>query len=201
MPSDAAMQRFSQQLDVQLRRYKAAEKRQRLGRGLNKLAVAMLIVLVIVGTTVVAVEAVRVRVLNLLMDIQPQYTSFELKDQGHEASVEIDWHKAYVPTYIPAGYEVTGISAGDAIKKIELRSSQGLMITYLELSSGNKPALDTENAAAFEQININGHQGMLLTKNDLVTIIWEMDRRMFIISSQTDRDTAVRMASGVKYRD
>ncbi len=75
------------------------------------------------------------------------------------------------------------------------------MITYTELSEGNKPALDTENASVFETVSINGHEGTVVVKNSLVTIIWTMNDRMFMIRGQTEKDTAVKMAEEVKYID
>ncbi|WP_006523780.1 DUF4367 domain-containing protein [Desulfoscipio gibsoniae] len=47
--------------------------------------------------------------------------------------------------------------------------------------------------------NINGHEGTLVVKDSLVTIIWEMNNRMFMIRAQTEKDTAIKVAEGVKY--
>lgn len=202
LPSQEAIQKFSKQLDAHLKKPKAYARRQRILKALNRVAVAMLITLVILGTTVVTVQAVRVRVVNFLMDIQQEYTSFQLKDSGSGSeggSTTIDWHKAYVPTYIPAGYEVITSSNGELLRRIEFKNQQGSFITYMELSEGNKPALDTENASVFETVSINGHEGTLVAKDSLVTIIWQMNNRMFMIRGQTEKDTAVKMAEGVKY--
>jgi hypothetical protein len=202
LPSQEAIQKFSQQLDAHLKKPKAYARRQRILKALNRVAVAMLITLVILGTTVVTVQAVRVRVLNFLMDIQQEYTSFQLKDSGSGSeggSTTIDWHKAYMPTYIPAGYEVITSSNGELLRRIEFKNQQGSFITYMELSEGNKPALDTENASVFETVSINGHEGTLVVKDSLVTIIWQMNNRMFMIRGQTEKDTAVKMTEGVKY--
>ena len=38
-----------------------------------------------------------------------------------------------------------------------------------------------------------------MVKNSLVTVIWAMNDRIFIIQGKTDRDMAVKMAEGVKY--
>ncbi|MDD4566181.1 MAG: DUF4367 domain-containing protein [Eubacteriales bacterium] len=204
LPSQEAVQKFSQQLDAQLKKPRAYAGRRRIWQAFNRAAVAMLIVLVVFFTAVATVEAVRVRVLNFLMDIQKEYTSFQLKDsssgQGGE-SITIDWRQAYVPTYVPDGYEVSATSQNENYKKIEFTNPQGSLITYMELSAGHKPAVDTENASAFEAVSINGHEGALVEKNSLVTIIWAMDDRMFMIQGQIEKDMAVKMAEGVKYLD
>ena len=202
LPSQEATQKFSQQLDARLKKSKAYARRRRIWQTLNRAAVAMLIMLVILGTTVATVEAVRVRVLNFLMDIQKEYTSFELKDSSsglEGGSATVDWRQAYVPTYIPDGYEVSAVSDGKLSKTIEFKNPQGSLITYTELSAGNKLAVDTENASVFEAVSINGHEGTLVVKNSLVTIVWAMHDHMFIIRGQIEKDIAVKMAEGVKY--
>ncbi len=203
-PPPEAVQKFSQQLDAHLKKPKAYARRRRILKALNRMVVAMLIALVILGTTVVTVQAVRVKVLNFLMDIQQEYTSFELQnnDKGSEGgSTTIDWHKAYVPAYIPEGYEISSVSDSKLLKIIEFKNPQGSLITYTELSAASKPALDTENASVFEEVSINGHEGTLVVKNSLVTIIWAMNDRMFMIRGELEKDTAVKIAEGVKYID
>ncbi|MGS0763627.1 DUF4367 domain-containing protein [Syntrophomonas curvata] len=204
LPSQEATQKFSQQLDAQLKKSQVYGKRRRIRQTLNRVAVAMLIMLVILGTTVMTVEAVRVRVLNFLMDIQQEYTSFQLKDSSSDSeggSATLDWRQAYVPTYIPEGFEVRDISDGKLIKTIEFQNPQGSIITYTELSEGTKPTVDTENASAFEAVSINGHEGALVVKNSLVTIIWAMEDRMFMIRGEIEKDMVIKMAEGVKYLD
>ena len=116
------------------------------------------------------------------MDIQPKYTSFQLKesDSGSDGgSPVVSWTKAYVPTYIPDGYKVSNISNGKLLKKIEFKNQQGSLITYTELSEGSSPAVDTENASAFETVSINGHEETLVVKNSLVTIRDSMPYRVY----------------------
>jgi hypothetical protein len=82
----------------------------------------MLIVLVILGTIVVTVQAVRVRVLNFLMDIQQEYTSFELKNNNNGSEgggAAIDWRNAYVPTYIPDGYKISDSTNSELLRRIK----------------------------------------------------------------------------------
>ncbi|MHB8076729.1 DUF4367 domain-containing protein [Desulfosporosinus fructosivorans] len=171
LPSEEAFQRFSQQLDTRLKQPKAYVTRQRILKVLNRVAVAMLVVIVLLFTSVVSVEAFRVRVLNFLMDIQPKYTSFQLKESdsgsGGESPV-VNWTKAYVPTYIPEGYKVSNVSNDEFVKKIVFENQQGSLILYTELSEGNSHGVDTENASVLKPITINGHEGTLVIKNSMV---------------------------------
>ncbi|NLW44808.1 MAG: DUF4367 domain-containing protein [Syntrophomonadaceae bacterium] len=201
LPSQAAVQKFSRQLDAQLRKPRVYAGSLLIWQALNKAAIAMLIVLVILGSTVVTVEAVRVRALNFLMDIQQEYTSFQLKDSSDAegGSVTIDWPRSYIPTYIPEGYEIVNARKDKQSSFIEFQNPKGESITYMELMQEIKPHLDTENASEIETVSINGFEGTLVMKESSVTLIWAMDDRMFMIRGQIDKDTAVRIAEGVKY--
>lgn len=201
LPSQAAVQKFSRQLDAQLRKPKVYARKRHIWQALNKVAIAMLIVLVILGATVMTVEAVRVRALNFLMDIQQEYTSFQMKDSSGSkgGGATIDWRQSYIPTYIPDGYEISAARKDERSRVIEFHNPQGASITYMELMQGSKPHLDTENASDLETVSINGFEGTLVAKGFSVTLIWAMNDSMFIISGQIGKDTAVQIAEGVKY--
>ncbi|WP_368294541.1 DUF4367 domain-containing protein [Dehalobacter sp. TBBPA1] len=67
------------------------------------------------------------------------------------------------------------------------------------MTEGSIAQSDTENASVFREISINGHKGTLTEKNSTVTIVWEMEGRIFTVSASTDQETAVKIAEGVKY--
>ncbi|WP_242830997.1 DUF4367 domain-containing protein [Desulfosporosinus meridiei] len=111
----------------------------------------------------------------------------------------VNWTKDYVPTYIPDGYKATDISRSKIYNEIQFKNERGEFITYTELTEGNRPALDTENASVTKTVDINGHEGTLVEKNSVVTIIWEMNSRIFMIRAQIDQDVAMKISEGVKY--
>lgn len=204
LPSGEGFKRFNQQLDAHLKKPKAYAKRQRILKALNRTAVAALAVIVIFFTTVGTVQAVRIKVLNFLMDIQPEYTSFQLKDSGggsEGGNLVVNWTNAYIPTYIPEGYKVSNISSSESYKRIIFENQQDKEshIIYTELSGANSPRVDTEDASEFETVSINGHKGTIMIKNSMVTIVWEMNSSIFMVQSQTGKDTAMRIAEGVSY--
>ncbi|KUO62244.1 MAG: hypothetical protein APF84_12785 [Gracilibacter sp. BRH_c7a] len=208
VPTEKTVQRFSRQLNTNLKKNRTVAARRSFLKMLNRSAVAMLAVIVILGTTVASVEALRVRVLNLWMDIKPEYTSFQLKENGSNpdkgrpgssTDPHVGWAKAYVPTYIPEGFTVSDSSNHEEYKKILYKNQQGKVIIYTEHGEGTNFAVDTENADVVKTVGINGHKGTLVEKNSTVTIVWAMDNRMFVIQALTDEETAMKIAEGVEY--
>lgn len=203
LPSEQSSKRFNRQLDAHFKKTKAYARRQRMLKTLNRTAIAMLAVIVIFFTTVGTVHAFRVRVLNFLLDIQSEYTSFQLKesDSGLEGgNLVVNWTNTYVPTYIPEGFKVSNISSSESYKRIIFQNQQDKShIIYTELSGTNSPGVDTEDASEFETVSIKGRKGTLMVKDSMVTIVWEMDNRILMVQSQTSKDTAMKIAEGVSY--
>ncbi len=196
-PSPAALQRFEQQLDAALR----PAKKRFLWAAPNKVAVAMLAVVIVCLTAMTTVQAFRVRVMSLWTNIEPQSATFWLRENDSAIKSEnlvINWTKAYVPTYIPAGYEARHIEISKLRKEITYMQGES-QIKYMELLDSKNLTINTEDASHIETVDINGTSGMLIASDDLVTIVWSTDERMFLVQAQTDSDTALEIAKGIKY--
>jgi hypothetical protein len=204
LPSKEALRKFNKQLNTHFKKKKNYAAKERRLRIFNRAAVAILVVIVILFTTVASVQALRIRVLNFFMDINPKYTSFHLKESNNNSSSQnpaINWAKAYVPTYIPSGYKISNSTNSKSLKRIIFENEQNKdsLIIYMELSEAHSPAVDTENASVFKKVNINGHEGTLVIKNSIVTIVWQVDNSLFTIQAPISEEIAIKMAQGVKY--
>jgi hypothetical protein len=207
VPSKEAFQKFSRQLDVCIKKKNASLRNKRILRALNRAAVAMLIIVVLLFGGVTSVKALRIRVMNFLIEIQPEYTSVQLKDSDDPSggedggNQEINWHQGYAPAYIPDGYIVAGMTDSERYKKIIWDNQQGSLIIYEESAAGANLGLDTENAESLKTITISGHEGLLAVKDSVVSIVWNMEDRMFSLRAQTSEDIAVNIAESVKYTE
>lgn len=197
-PSPAALQRFEQQLDLKLQ--PAAKKRPQWKKA-NRIAVAVLIVVTLFFTAITTVQAFRLRVMSLWTEIKPQEAIFSLRENDSTTNSDnlvINWTKAYAPTFIPAGYETHNIEISKLLKEITYRQGD-MQIKYMEILDSRNLTVNTENASRIETVDINGINGMLVASEGLVTIVWNIEERMFLIQTQTDIDTALQIAQGVKY--
>ena len=200
-PSELALKRFSKQLDTELRKQRKVARKQVALAAVRAMAICLVAVLTVFLTAMTTVSAFRTRVMNIWMDIRPEYTAFQLRsgDSTEGGSMVVNWSNAYVPTYIPEGYEVGSFSFNEGLKRIVLEdASSQTFILYTELDEASNLVVDTENADRFEEISLNGQTGTLVVKNNLITIVWEQEGRLFMIQAQADEGTAVKMAEGVK---
>lgn len=202
-PSPEALEKFSKRLDAELKKQRAKTRQLYFPKAMNVAVVAMLAVVFVFLTAMTTVQAFRTRVMNLWLDVRPEYTSFRLRgsSDANDSSIVVNWTNAYVPTYIPEGFIVSTWSYSMAYKRITFENSQDRtsFTLYLELDESDNPVIDTEDASRFEPILINGKDGMLVMKNDVVSIVWEMDSLLFVLQARTSMDMAIRIAEGVRY--
>jgi hypothetical protein len=203
LPSSESINRFTKLLDSHLKEAKNPQKNGRVFKLLRRTAVAMMAVIVILFGMAFSVQAVRVQILNFLISIEPEYTSLQLNDANNtqnNGKLIVNWTNAYVPTYIPDGYEVNSISYAKAIKKIIFSNpNNDLSIIYTEFSSLNTIAVDTEDASLVEKVKVNDHDGTLSIKDSITSIAWTIDNHLFVFQGQMSTDEAIKMAESVKF--
>lgn len=203
-PSAEAIRKFGQQLDVSGKKDRSRKKDRSVRRFINKAAVFFLLLIVVFSTAMVTVQALRVKVMNFLIDIQPEYTSFQIKDNASGSGGEklsVNWTNTYLPTYIPAGYEVDSLTYTEPLKEITYRNQKDInsLIDFSENDSSNNVEIDTENADVFKTVYINGHKGTLVVKNSQTTVAWEMDQHIFVVCTEESMEETLKIAQNVKF--
>lgn len=201
LPTEAGFRKFEQQLDAYFKQQQRQNRKKRASSVIRKITAVIAVGIAVFLTAMTTVQAFRVRLSNLWLDVKPEYTTFRLKDSSANNggnSLVINWTNAYTPTFIPDGYEVSAMSIGQLHREISYVSDASY-IYYTELDKSSGSTIDTENADHVETVDINGHEGALVVKNEWVTVMWAMDERLFRIRVQTDIDTAIKIAEGVRY--
>lgn len=203
LPSQKDVDRFAGLVDLHLKTAEKNRRNHRTSRIFTRAAAAMLALVVMFSAMMLTVRAFRIQVLNFLISIEPKFTSFQLKDSNdnqNNGQLIVNWTNAYVPTYIPEGYEASSISYSDSAKKIIFtKREDDSSIIYTEYNSKNSIAVDTENASLVETVKINGQDGTLSVKDSTTSVVWAMDNHLFTIQGQLSTDEAIKMAEGVKF--
>lgn len=142
--------------------------------------------------------------MNFLIDIQSEYTSFQIKDNvagSNGEKLTVNWTNTYLPTYIPVGYEVDSLTYTEPLKEITYRNqkNKNLLIDFSENDSSNNVEIDTENASVLKTVFVNGHKGTLVVKDSQTTVAWEMDQHIFVVCTEESMEETLKIAQNVKF--
>lgn len=166
--------------------------------------VAILVVIFIVTTVFVAnVEAIRIKVLNFMMDETEKYTSVDIKEEADvleriSRAIPPDWEGQYAPTYIPEGFRITEAKNYNDTSSIVYLNDARQMILFQKWPRENvNLRIDTEGTDT-TSININGFEGLLVEKDDIIRVMWYSDDVLFTISSQIDKNELIKIAESVQ---
>jgi hypothetical protein len=205
MPDKDAVSGFSRRMNSYM---KAAGKKKpgRPGRIFCMASAAAVALICVFSVATLTVDALRVKVLNLLISIEPEYTSIQLTDRQdgvEENGFTVNWSQTYVPSYIPEGFEVSNSSVTPGTKRMVFTDKQdeSRYIIYSVFGSSSTVAIDTENAQINETIKIGGRDGMLVVKDLVTTLAWGADGFLIVIQGQIDKDEMFKIAESVVYQE
>lgn len=204
LPSKESEERLLKLIDRELKKKKNEDKRKRKHLTFKRTLIVIAAVIGLFSISLMTVSAFRIQVFNFVLGINDRYTSFQLQDNGGDqinSQMIVDWKNTYVPTYLPEGYEVSDIYNTDDLKSITFKDKQdnSLDIVYSEFATSSNMELDTENAALVKTITINGNKGTLITKNNITTVAWIMDNKIFSVMGQASSDLLIKISESVKY--
>jgi hypothetical protein len=204
-PTPLETQSFQRKLGKAIRsrdaKAAASSAYRMLGRVAAVVAIALFATFLV---STVAVQAVRVSVLNFLIGFEDEYTSLRLAApvEPHgivDANVFISWSDAYAPTYIPDGFRITSLSNTEHYKLISYMDGESNILHYSEFAGTAEINVDTENAQRVETIAVQGFDGLFVEKDGTLTVAWTDGDRFFIIVGQVTEAEILKIADGVKH--
>ncbi len=197
--------RMKKLIAKQERKIKLNRIRKKAVKYLPKVAIFFLIILGTLSITLVSVQALRVKSLNVILDIKNQYTSIKTNDennlQNQEAKVQLpqDW-KGYFPEYVPANFKIFNIEENSIVNIISYKNTQGQTIKFKQYISENADVrIDTENAQV-QNIKIHNQDALVAEKEGLVSIAWKEDF-LFLLTGEADVTELIKMANSVQKND
>lgn len=203
-PSPKAVGRFNKSVNKAVIKSKLHSFMISIRPLINKAAVFIVILGLVFSFTFTFVSAFRIEVLNFLLKFQEKYTLIRLDDNENNTDSDnsyIIWRNVYIPTYIPEGYYIYSFTNEANIKVIDFVDEHGNIITFCELSASIENTLDTENASLVKNININGNAGLLVVKEDRVSIAWSDNVKIFTLHTQLPIEETVKIAESVSFID
>jgi hypothetical protein len=150
----------------------------------GKVAAALLLVFYIGLTAAIAgVPSVRVRVLELLVNIEDEYTELSLKENPNASfDVPAEWSGSYYPSKIPKGFAISQIlnMVQDSTVILSSESDKATRITFSELGEDAYTNLDTEDAIVSTKM-VNGSPALFAVKGNIISVSWAKDNLYFIL--------------------
>ena len=154
---------------------------------LGKVAASILLTLFIgLSVAIASVQTVRVRVLELLINIENEYTELSLQENPDSSfDVPPEWDGNYYPSKIPKGFVVTQIESmfENSFVSYVLEDDKSTKITFFEQGEDTYANLDTEDASISTKL-VKGSPALVAIKGNRVSIAWATDNVYFVLIFQ-----------------
>ncbi|WP_353094133.1 DUF4367 domain-containing protein [Tissierella praeacuta] len=164
-------------------------------KSFKKIAVAFLIIVSIILTTVMSVEALGAKMFKIIKEIYKELSSISFVVDNDDYSLELI---VMEPKYIPKGFEKTDTEILYTMIFIIYNNKDGEEIIYRQSKITNGTSIiDTENAE-IEDILINGYKGQIVLKNGTNHLIWFDEEYFYSIRSTIKKEELIKMAESIK---
>ena len=161
-------------------------------------AVVVLVICIGSATAIASIRSVRVRVMELLINIEEKYTELSLVERDDLAfDVPADWKGAYYPSYVPDGFRYSGISDGVDSRKVSFINDQGVLISFTEHGVDSGTNIDTEGAD-LSYIQVGGNSALVSSKDNATFITWSEFEHYYVLYAQGSELEAIKIAEGMK---
>jgi len=204
-PSKHEKKRFNRRLNLQFTfLYITKTMRSLLLINRPKVAIVVFLLLMSLIATTLSVEAWRVKVLNMFMQVKKEHTELRLEpdsQQFEENHPHLDLDHAFAPAEVPMGYLISEIKDLQNMKMIKYENDDKDYILFQQNSENISLNIDTEDADEVKDITIHGQVGLVVLKNDQITVVWHDEAQMFFIVgnlTKVSESTLIRMAESVE---
>lgn len=200
---------FAKQDRINLAKIQTYYRKQRTKRffrhTLPKIGQAAAIVIVVIslagGVAIATSHTVRVRVMQMLVNIEEQFTEIKLvEDEAALFDVPAEWGGDNYLSYIPDGLELLKVGGSGETHYAEYidKHTKAIVLRFQEFSESAEGNIDTENAL-ISKVIINGQNGYMAEKNAMMNVFWSDGYRYFLLSSNgMGREKTIEIAIGIK---
>jgi len=199
-PSAAAYRRFQKDLKARFRRAKVQRFSRHVLLPLGKAAAALVLVLSLgISTVVASSDTLRAAVFDLVFTRQATHTEIQLVENTQKAfEVPAEWKGRYYPSFIPEGYKMVKIDSEEGTTStISLINKDGHLMHFSENTLDTYTNIDTENANV-KNVLIRGYKSLMSIKNGRVILVWSADERYFILNIAGDENAAIQVAESLR---
>lgn len=166
------------------------------GKVTSRVAILVLILNIVFGVSFFTVEAFRVEVLNMALSFQETHATVRFVGETNEpkfAGYTIENLRAV----IPENYELISYEETPDGEYALFTNEDGARIMWDVHSIDVTANLDDEDADYAQKIPIDGHDGVIIEKDGLSTILWgdDVTRKIYSIMADMNRDELLSLVT------
>lgn len=158
--------------------------------------VAVIIMTIVLGS-VIGVDAVRVKIMNFILEIEDNGTDFRFSSQDSSYNdIGINRKNAIKLHYIPEGFKLVKSNYSDNECSIEYKNDE----SYFLVSKSSIPdmhSIDTENAKT-KYVDINGKKAFLSKKDSVIIIFWTDENFLYNIYGNISEECIMNIAKNIE---
>ena len=156
---------------------------KRIVRSAAKAAAVLFVVLGVMATTVMSVDALRVPVINFIMDQSGRFSTIKTDDAITDDLDNLDILQR-LESCLPDGFQEVQRINTDHYISVAYVNDEEHSISLNGVPASDKSIIDTENAK-YSDVQINGYSAVFLEK-DKLTVIWsdQKSQRVYIFSAK-----------------
>lgn len=166
-------------------------------RVLPRVAVVLLTLIVSMTLVTLSVEAIRVRVLNVLFAKNDEYSSVRIVEEQPNTDITESGEDYYVPTNIPAGFEIENVNELKNSVIIVYSNKENEQFSFTQAPNGTSFHLDTEGSIN-EEVLISDNKGIFIEKEGRNILFWNNEECSFYIASGLEQDILIVIAESIK---
>ena len=189
------MRTISRSVTLERARYFSAVTLPKIARAA---AVCLLVFFLGLTTAIATVRPVRVKVLELIVNIEQEYTEIRLRDSSAiPLAVPDGWEGEYYLTAVPEGFSVVQIKNFNTMSAVEYgNATRTGILLFTEATIGTIINIDTEGEQV-ETTTVHGNSALVILKENIVTLVWSEDTKHFMLKYSGSKADAITIANGI----
>ncbi len=199
LPSDDQIDHiFSAEFERNMEKLIRQSKKKLSGgksKTLNKRFIAVLVAIIIMISTAMSVSAIRQRVIEFITEVYQKYTQVFFSE-SQSSKVESKIFEAYMPSYIPKGFELVNQDTNGTVLLDYEKGSD--FISYQQGRIDEISMQINTEGVQLEELKFNNLSAKYYSNNGVQNLIWYDSRYMYMVSSTLNRETVFKIAEGVK---
>ena len=193
---EKAMEKYTKMEAAEKKKNRIVQFRRSIPRIIQVAACLVLVMGIATPFAIANVEAIRVKVMELLIDIQEDHTELSFFENDNKAFyVPANWSGLYYPSDIPDEFVVAEMS--EIYCDVTYINAAGAKIYYSEYQPDDLVDINSENATLSHAV-INGENAFVIERENLVIVTWASEERFFVVEAETTKEEALVIAESVR---